>query len=144
MNRVFLCRGLALRKTIPFFVAPASGRRGRRPCERNYSVWVERGFVFWISWGGHPCPPRETFLFHHWIPPWIRSGVHRNDKKQRCPKFVSPAKDGVQSKGFKRTSPRMGDVCPIMDSLVNTLFLKDRFGDHGVNPFIDVYDLGYS
>jgi hypothetical protein len=43
----------------------------------------------------------------------------RNDEKGGRLKFVSPAKAGVQSRGFKLPDPQIDNVYLIMDSLVN-------------------------
>src|SRR4030043_1066700 len=51
----------------------------------------------------------------------LDSGFRRNDGKEQCLKFVSPAKAGVQSRGLKRAVTQINDVYPIMDSLVNDL-----------------------
>jgi hypothetical protein len=48
----------------------------------------------------------------------LDSGFRRNDGKEQCLKFVSPAKAGVQSKGLKRAVTQINYVYPIMDSLV--------------------------
>src|SRR4030043_570304 len=56
----------------------------------------------------------------------LDSGFRRNDGKEQCLKFVSPAKAGVQSRGLKRAVTQINDVYPIMDSLV-TLFYSISF-----------------
>ena len=48
----------------------------------------------------------------------LDSGFCRNDKKGRPLKFVSPAKAGVQSRGFEWPDPQIDGVYIIMDSLV--------------------------
>jgi len=51
----------------------------------------------------------------------LDSGFRRNDGKEQCLKFVSPAKAGVQSRGLKRAVTQINDVYPIMDSLVTNV-----------------------
>jgi len=48
----------------------------------------------------------------------LDSGFRRNDEKGRRLKFVSPAKAGVQSRGFKWPDPQIDGAYLIMDSLV--------------------------
>jgi hypothetical protein len=53
----------------------------------------------------------------------LDSGLHRNDEKGGRLKFVSPAKAGVQSMGFKWPDPQIDNVYLIMESLVTLPFL---------------------
>ena len=63
-------------------------------------------------------------ILFHLLYTWIPAGVYpdenrgRNDGKGPYPKFVSPAKAGVQCMGFKWARPPTDDVLTIMDPLV--------------------------
>jgi hypothetical protein len=48
----------------------------------------------------------------------LDSGFRRNDEKEQCPKFVSPAKTGVRSNCLTQAGTLSNDARPIMDSLV--------------------------
>jgi hypothetical protein len=76
----------------------------------TYSLIINKAIIVWTS--------NSSF-----IP--LDSGFRRNDGKEQCLKFVSPAKAGVQSKGLKRAVTQINYVYPIMDSLVTVSLLRD-------------------